>query len=73
MSSPFTRIFLVSSPFNDDSLGENPFSEYEALVWLPCRLGRGSALALLGRLQEGVEEFSAAIAIDPSVADAWKV
>lgn len=37
------------------------------------RLGRGSAFALMGRFEEGVQEFSEAIRIDPSVADSWKV
>lgn len=73
MSSPFTRDSQGLHPSHSNSLGEHPVSEHEAVVWLCCRLGRGSALALLGRLQEGEVEFSAAIAIDPSVADAWKV
>lgn len=40
---------------------------------LQIRLGRGSAYAILGKYEEGVNEFNAALEADPSVADAWKV
>ena len=35
-------------------------------------LGRGTALALGGRLDDATRDFSQAIAIDPTVADAYK-
>jgi hypothetical protein len=37
------------------------------------RLGRGSAFALMGNLQEGIDEFTKAVQISPHTAEAYKV